>query len=224
MTGEHPSARTGRDEVDPRVVDLVLALTALDRVKVERIFLGTRDGAGSAAHVEELIVPALEQIGDGWEAGGLSLSQVYMAGRMCEGLVDSILPPADPARRHLPPIAIAVLEDYHMLGLRIVYSALRSSGFELRNYGRVTVNRLLERVEEDRLAVLLVSVLMLPSALRIKELTSRLRTGGHVTKVIVGGAPFRFDPGLGREVGADAVGSSASDAISLVRRFLAETQ
>lgn len=201
---------------EPRVHEFERALVALDRVKAQRIFLE----AGPAACVEGLIVPALERIGQGWEAGLVSLSQVYMASRLCEGLVDSILPPADPGRHRHPPVAIAVLEDYHLLGSRIVYSVLRASGFEPYNYGRVTVDELLSRVADDHIAVLLLSVLMLPSALRIKEVTSRLRAGGLATKVIVGGAPFRFDPDLAVEVGAEAVGDSAGDAVSLVHRFL----
>ena len=58
-------------------------------------------------------------------------------------LVDTILPPADPSRTDLPPMAIAVLEDYHLLGLRVVYSALRASGYALQNYGRWTALRAL---------------------------------------------------------------------------------
>jgi trimethylamine corrinoid protein len=61
---------------------------------------------------------------------------------------------------------------------------------------------------------------MLPSALRIKEVTARLRAAGRETKVVVGGAPFRFDSGLVGEVGADAMGESAADAVALVRRFV----
>jgi methanogenic corrinoid protein MtbC1 len=204
----------------PNVMEFERALVTLDRVNAQRIFLDAEPASDPAARIEGLIVPALERIGQGWEAGIVSLSQVYMAGRLCETLVDSILPPADPGRRKNPPLAIAVIEDYHLLGLRIIYSALRASGFELRNYGRVTMNELLARVAEDRIAVLLLSALMLPSALRIKEVTSRLRSVGQATKIIVGGAPFRFDPALAAEVGADAVGDSGSDAVSLVRRFL----
>jgi methanogenic corrinoid protein MtbC1 len=205
---------------DNRLREFERALLELDRVTSQRLLLGENPASGPHERIERMIVPALESIGEGWEAGRVSLSQVYMAGRLCESLVDSILPPADPGRRRQPPMAIAVLEDYHLLGLRIVYSALRASGFELHNYGRVTVDELLTRVAEDGIALLLISVLMLPSALQIKEVISRLRSSGLETRVIVGGAPFRFDPSLAAEVGADAVGDSAGDAVSLVRRFL----
>ena len=72
------------------------------------------------------LVPVLEEIGTGWENGTYALSQVYMSGRICEELVDLILPPTDVMRRTQPKIAIATLEDYHMLGKRIVYLPIGS--------------------------------------------------------------------------------------------------
>jgi len=55
-------------------------------------------------------------------------------------------PAADPERTGLPPMAIAVLEDYHFLGQRLVYSALRASGYSLANYGHCEVDDLVARV------------------------------------------------------------------------------
>ena len=95
--------------------------------------------------VDQVVVPALEQIGLAWEKGDVALSQVYMSGRICEELVEQVLPPSDPDRKHQPRSAIVVLCDYHMLGKRIVYSQMRASGFELFDYGRMDVDELVER-------------------------------------------------------------------------------
>ncbi len=77
--------------------------------------------------------------------------------------------------------------------------------------------KLVERALADRIRVLLISTLMLNSALRVRDLVDGLRAAGQDTKVIVGGAPFRFDPELWREVRADAMGYSASDVTDIVR-------
>jgi methanogenic corrinoid protein MtbC1 len=137
-------------------------------------------------------------------------------------MVDLILPPGDPARCSQPKMAIVVMEDYHLLGKRIVYSVLRASGFELLNYGHMDTETLAKRALEDNIKILLVSVLMLPSALRIKELRTRLGTRGAKIKIVVGGAPFRFDDQLWREVGADAFGASAVEAVDIVHRMIEE--
>ncbi len=81
---------------------------------------------------------------------------------------------------------------------------------------------LVDRVKEDRIKILLLSVLMLPSAIRIKEVTDNLKRDNIDIKIIVGGAPFRFDNNLWKEVGADATGIAASDAVRIVSEFQGE--
>jgi methanogenic corrinoid protein MtbC1 len=147
-----------------------------------------------------------------------------MSGRFCEELVDKVLPPSDPDRKHQPRSAIVVLNDYHMLGKRIVYSLMRASGFELFDYGHMDVDALVERAIADRIRVLLISVLILPSALKVREVCERLKAAGAPVKVVVGGAPFQFDPQLWREVGADAMGLSAAEAITIVEAWMGEMQ
>jgi methanogenic corrinoid protein MtbC1 len=202
--------------------ELVGALLTVDRLEVKRILTAPPQGYSPYQLVEKLVVPALEEIGSGWESGRYSLSQVYMSGRICEEVVDQILPPMHETRHYQPKMGIVVLEDYHLLGKRIVYSILRASGYELINYGRMNVEEVASRINQDQIEVLLISVLMLPSALRIKNLRERLIQQGSRVKIVVGGAPFRFDADLWREVGADAVGSTASEAVDIIDRISKE--
>jgi methanogenic corrinoid protein MtbC1 len=192
------------------------ALLALDRVTVRDILKQRGEHQPPMQFIEQVMIPTLTRIGDNWEHGTIALSQVYMSGRMCEELVDSILPAEAPERKRQPKMAIALLEDYHNLGKRIVYSVLRASGFELLDYGRVTVAELVNRTRDDRIDVLLISVLMLPSALRVKEVTTQCRSFNPALKIVVGGAPFNFDAILWQEVGADVMGHNASEAVEIV--------
>lgn len=198
------------------------SLETLDRLRAEALFQEALAGLTPIEAVERLVVPALEQIGDAWQAGTVALSQVYMSGRYCEELVERALPPSDPDRKHQPRSAIVVLSDYHLLGKRIVYSIMRASGFELFDYGRMDVDELVERALADRLRVLLISVLMLPSALKVREVCAKIKARDAGIKVVVGGAPFLFDDKLWREVGADAMGHSASDAVAIVEGLMGE--
>lgn len=201
------------------LIQLEQALLALDRTKIQKLLATADNSKSSIADIETMLIFVLERIGQGWTEGRVSLSQVYMSGRMCEELVDSLLPASAPGRISVPPMAIAVLEDHHMLGLRLVYSMLRASGYELRNYGRKDVDELVALVLADGVKVLLVSVLMLRSALLVKQLRDRLNAAGCPAKLIVGGAPFRLDPSLSQEVGADATADTAGGAVSLVRKM-----
>jgi len=198
------------------------SLESLDRIGAERIFQSALQEMTPINAVEQIVAPALEQVGAAWETGGVALSQVYLSGRFCEELVDKALPPSDPDRKHQPRSAIVVLNDYHMLGKRIVYSVLRASGFELFDYGRMDVDELVERVVADKVRVLLISVLILPSALMVRDVCSKLKAAGAEVKVVVGGAPFQFDEQMWREVGADAMGRSAPDAVNIVKNIMGE--
>jgi methanogenic corrinoid protein MtbC1 len=169
----------------------------------------------------ELVSLTLNRIGAAWEEGKLALSKVYMSGVICEELIDKILPPQSADRKSQPKMAIAVFEDYHMLGKRIIFSSLRASGFELLDLGGgLSINQLEEKIKKEKIRILLLSVLMLPSALHIKELKQKLK--GTDVKIIVGGAPFRFDSELWKEVGADAFGKDPAEAIKIVSQMMEE--
>jgi methanogenic corrinoid protein MtbC1 len=197
------------------------ALQALDKVKADSLFNAALGTMAPIEVVERMVVPALEGIGQAWQEGTVALSQVYMSGRFCEELIERVLPPSDPDRKHQPRSAVVVLCDYHMLGKRIVYSLMRASGFELFDYGRMDVAELVQRTQADGIKVLLISVLMLPSALKVREVRAALDPG---IKIAVGGAPFLFDSQLWQEVGADAMGRSAADAMRIVERWMGELQ
>ena len=196
------------------------ALLAVDALEAERLLTAASHAVLPMQLIDEIIAPALERVGEKWERGAAALSQVYMSGRICERLVDKLLPPDSPARAQRPKLAIAVLEDFHVLGKNLVKSALRASGFDPLDWGHATVEELVNRVRAEGIEVLLISTLMLPSALKIKGLRARLDAEGLAVKLVVGGAPFRFDPQLWREVGADACGQNALEAIEIVRGLL----
>ncbi|MBD3176367.1 MAG: cobalamin-binding protein [Armatimonadia bacterium] len=187
----------------------------MDRVRASECMKSAVNGGPPLQGVETLVVPALDRIGEMWAEGGVALSQVYMSGRICEELVDQILPPASPSRKRQPRMAIAVLEDQHLLGKRIVYAILRASGYELEDYGAVELDTLVTRALDDDIELLLVSTLMLPAALRVADLVSALKEAGSDCRVVVGGAPFTLTEDLWKDVGAYAMGATATDAIEL---------
>lgn len=195
------------------------ALLTNDRLSAKRLFSESSSQMEPNTFVENVIVNSLEQMGVGWENGSIALSQIYMGGRICEDLVDEIINPAGSIRQNLPGAAIAVLNDHHMLGKRIVYSTLRANGFDVLDYGRMDVEQLIDQVEKDKIEFLLLSVLMLPSALLIKTVSEKLSDTCPDVKVIVGGAPFRFDTSLWKKVGAHAMCRTASEVVPVIKKL-----
>ena len=203
---------------------LLQALLTLNRVQAQELLAAARAEHSALEVIELLIRPALEQLGQLWEGGDCALSQIYMSGRICEELLEELfgeISETDPSESEAaePRLAIAVLEDYHLLGKQIVRTVLRAAGYRVRDYGRQDVETLVELVRSDGIEVLLVSTLMLPAALRVRALVERLRAVAPDVRIVVGGAPYRFDDQLWREVGADAVGLSAGEILAILERL-----
>lgn len=210
------------DDVRENVLAFEAALLAMDRVEAERLLTVSGSPADGPERLERLMMPALERIGQQWEAGTVSLSQVYVSSRICENVMQAVLPPTAPGRIRHPPMGIAVLEDTHALGKRIVQASLHAAGYALTDYGQgMTAEELAGNAARDGIRILLVSVLMLRSALRVARLAECLRVAGGGTRLVVGGAPFLLEPALWREVGADAMGRNASEALEIVRTITA---
>lgn len=198
--------------------NLEAALLSMDRVRARLCF--EESGLAPLEFAERVVAAALERIGESWEKGAIALSQVYMSGRICEELLSRVIPddPSKPAAH--PPMAIAVLDDFHPLGKRIVTSVLRANGFSVTDYGPTPVEELLAKVQRDGIRILLISTLMLPSALKVREVRDGIDALGLDVRLVVGGAPFRLDPDLWREVGADATCNSASGTVKILWQLL----
>lgn len=167
--------------------------------------------------VDRFLVPVLEEVGTLWQDGKIALSQVYLSSRMIEGFFNDNAPTAKVSGQNDLKIAVAVLDDFHLLGKRLVLSSLRIAGYSPLDFGRCKCEELVNKTRQERIEVLCVSVLMLRSALMIKDLKEQLAHLNYPVKLIVGGAPFRFDKNLYLQVGADMCGDSAFDVIELVK-------
>ncbi len=206
------------------VLEFEHAVLTLDRLRAQGVLTSIAGLTSPFDLADKIIGPALERIGFGWQEGRVSLSQLYMSGRICEELIEEILPPENPHRPDQPKMAIASLLDHHSLGKRVIYAALRAAGYAIQDWGRTDVYELVDLVLASKIQVLLISATMQNSAQRVKEVRKRLDLARATTKIIVGGAPFRFDTYLWQDVGADAMGFDAADALRVVPRVLAELE
>lgn len=203
------------DEAVDRFTQALLSINHAEALAVVRSF---QEGDFDFGVMEAVALPALERIGDEWQKGFISLSQVYMSGRLCEHLLDLVAVPNAAPTCGGPVMAIAVFEDHHQLGKRIVASILRAAGYPLQDWGAgLSREDVLTRIVEAPVDILFLSTLMLHSALHIKPLIESLRKRGDHVKIAVGGAPFRMDETLWQEVGADATGKTGHDALLIMK-------
>lgn len=209
------------ESIDALILEFENALLEINRVKTAEIFEKCYEKEQHFDLLENLTINTLERIGEGWENGTISLAQVYMSGVICEELIDKYLPKLNVKRKKVPKIAIGVLQDHHALGKRIVYSILRAGGYEILDLGQgLSIDELVQKAIDKEIEILLISTLMLPSALKISAVKEKLLIAGVHTKIIVGGAPFRLDNDLWKSVKADAYCNSASDVIGTIERLI----
>ena len=205
------------------VLKLQKALLATDRLAAEAVIDDAQSELSKLALVEKVVTVALAAIGDAWFRGDAALSQVYMSGVICEDIIERLMRSQAVPRTLRPKIAIAVLEDQHQLGKRLVASVVRAAGYGMIDYGAgIRADTLIEKVINDKIDILLLSTLMLPSALKTRYVCDQLRERGVATRVVIGGAPFRLDPKLVEETGAYAFGYNASDVIGIIERAVQE--
>ncbi|MBP1909406.1 methylmalonyl-CoA mutase cobalamin-binding domain/chain [Methanolobus bombayensis] len=193
---------------------------SLNRVAAHQMICSKFTGDNAFELIRNIIAPALENIGDMWNCGEIALSQEYMASKMCEVIVEDILPSESSSRKNQPILGITTLGDEHMLGKRIVISFLKSCGFDVHDYGDMAPENVVRKIAEDNVQVILVSTLMLNFAHEVKKLRSILESNGSGTKIIVGGAPFMFDPDLWREVGAHAMANDATESLDVICKLM----
>ena len=197
------------------------ALLDLDGPRFRELIAEALAAHSTVEVFERLVSPALEHIGRSWEEGDLALAQVYMASRMVERVVEEHLIDLAPSQRSHPPIAMAVLEDHHHLGKRLVLSGLRMAGWSVEDWGVAEDPlALAERAHARGLDLLLISTLMDRAARRVALVVGHLKELGASTRVVVGGAPFRLNPNLCREVGAVATATVASAVPDLLTNLV----
>ncbi|OPY34642.1 MAG: Dimethylamine corrinoid protein [Methanomassiliicoccales archaeon PtaU1.Bin124] len=196
--------------------ELEAALLAIDQDACRHIIMDDMADVPILSRIENAIVPALASIGVKWRNGDVALSQVYLSAKITDALLEEMLSSSHETLASRPKVAAVCLEDHHLLGIHVVRMVVRSSGYDVVDYGRMDLEPLVERVCRDEVDYLLISTLMLRSALRVEKLKEKLEERKCDACLIVGGAPFRYDASLWRRVGADFTSSSPSEALEFI--------
>lgn len=198
------------------------ALLQVDSLAASRIGDDAIAALGLDVFADRILMPTLDGMGERWEIGQASLAEIYIAGRISNAVLAKHVVPRDMPSRDAP-VAVASLDDYHVLGKNLVLAALRAADLPVRDLGTTDARSLADLARDDGFGLVLVSTLMLRSALHVKDLMRFLKVDGTPTRVIVGGAPFRIDPDLWSLVGAHGMGTNASAAVAITTSWLKET-
>jgi 5-methyltetrahydrofolate--homocysteine methyltransferase len=170
------------------------------------------------------LIAGMDVVGERFRRREIFLPDVLMAARAMYAGLDLLKPLL--AREGVPSAGCVVLGsvhgDLHDIGKNLVGILLRGAGFEVIDLGSdVPAKRFVDAAQEHGASVIGLSALLTTTMPVMKDVVELVRSRGldGRVKVIVGGAPV--SEAWAREIGADAHGYDAANAVERVRALVA---
>ena len=193
---------------------------------------GLRDDAATAAKaalkggaetmdvINAAIVPALEDVGKGFEAGRVFLPQLLMAADAA-GEAFAVVKAAMAARGDRAtggagrPIVIATVKgDIHDIGKNIVRALLENYGFDVIDLGRdVPPAKIVETAARTHARLVGLSALMTTTVGAMTETIRQIKAAGLDCRTVVGGAVVTQE--FADSIGADFYGGDAMKTVRI---------
>ena len=177
--------------------------------------------------VTEEIIPALDEVGQGFEAKRIFLPQLMMSAEAAETAVAEIKKKAGSrgeAQASKGTVVLATVKgDIHDIGKNIVKLLLENYGFTVADLGKdVPPETVLEAVERLHAPICGLSALMTTTVPAMAETVALVHERAPWCRVMVGGAVLTEE--YAKEIGADGYGRDAMASVRLAERFMqAET-
>ena len=182
------------------------------------------EGRDSLDLVKEEIIPALDEVGQGFEAKKIVLPQLMMSAEAAEAAVAEIKKKAGnrDAQESKGTVVLATVKgDIHDIGKNIVKLLLENYGFTVADLGKdVPPETVLEAVERLHAPICGLSALMTTTVPAMAETVALVHEKAPWCRVMVGGAVLTEE--YARDIGADGYGKDAMASVRLAERFMQE--
>lgn len=191
-----------------------------DRHGTERYVSEVFERRGTCFLYDEVIKPALVEIGRLWSANRITVADEHLATATVQsavaGLYSSFRWPVGG-----PRVIVACAQgDRHDFAARMVADVLALEGWDDRFLGAdVSVDDLVRYAERIRPKVVAISVTLPIYLPMVKLAAERLRDAVPRVKLLVGGSAIDDLGGAADAVAADAIARSCSQAVQVVRAW-----
>jgi trimethylamine corrinoid protein len=169
------------------------------------------------------VVPfALNVLGEKWSNGEVALMQVYAASKIAEQEITRLSEGLRNSAKIKHKVVIGSL-DSHGLGKNIVARFLKANGVKVVDLGiEVTPEVFVETAIKEQVEAILISALMFNTSIKSKRVRELMDSADLRIPLMVGGAPYNFDAGLWRRMGADATSKNVLEAALELEEVLAK--
>ena len=181
--------------------------------------------AGQAPHkiLNEGLIAGMEVVGEKFKNEELYVPEVINIANNFKKSVEVIKPLImDTDIKAIGKVLIGTVEgDMHDVGKNIVVLMLEANGFEVIDLGVNVPNQVfIDKFKEHDADVLGMSALLTTTMPHIKEVIDYTIEAGlrEKVKIIIGGAPINDT--FAQEVGADAYGHDAIDAVDKIKALI----
>ena len=183
-----------------------------------------KGGAETMTLVNAGIVPALEEVGRGFEAGRVFLPQLLMAADAAGeafAVVKAAMAARGDARTDAAgyPIVIATVKgDIHDIGKNIVRALLENYGFDVIDLGRdVPPEEIVAAAARTHARLVGLSALMTTTVGAMAETIRQIKAAGLACKTVVGGAVVTQE--FADSIGADFYGGDAMKTVRIAEKL-----
>ena len=165
------------------------------------------------------MIPALREVGSQFSAGEVFVPEMLVSARAMQGGIDIIEPLlAQSGHKPVAKVAIgSVKGDLHDIGKNLVVMMLKGSGFEVEDLGVDCRMEHFKEAAERGAQVICLSALLSTTREEMRSV-AEFFSGRDDVKIVVGGAVITQE--FADDIGADAYGVDASDAVRAVRQSL----
>lgn len=213
------------DKITTRAMIYDTVLKGKHKDITEQVQTGLQEGIAAEEIVNEILIPAINEVGRRFEEQIYYLPQLMMSAKaMKEGF--TLLEPLlykdvanAPVKKSI--LLATVQGDIHDIGKNIVALMFKNHGFHVIDLGKdVKVATIIEAVKEHNPDILGLSALMTTTMVAMKEVMEEIRLENLSVKVMIGGAVITQS--YADEIGAHGYSKDANEAVKVAKALLQE--
>ena len=189
---------------------------------VEHVKEALNEGASPDSIINEMLIPAINEVGDLFEKQIYFLPQLISAAETMKLAIEYVEPMLvkDNDDDNKVTIVIATVEgDIHDIGKNLVVLMMKNYGYRVIDLGKnVSCEEIINTAIRENAAVIGLSALMTTTMMEMKKVVEYAKSVGCTAKIIIGGAVITDD--FAKEIGADGYSKDAAAAVKLVESLL----
>jgi 5-methyltetrahydrofolate--homocysteine methyltransferase len=182
-----------------------------------------KKGAPPLQVINETMIPAIRQVGEAFDKGRLFLPQLMLSAeamRAAFWILRPLIQSVAPNAKGEGTILMATVKgDVHDIGKNLVIAVLESHGYSVADLGKnVTAEKIIAQAREKNADIVGLSALMTTTMGEMRQVAKKMQKEGVRARLMIGGAPVTEK--FAQEIGAQAYGRDAMDAVRVVRSLL----